>query len=301
MSDLTYDFFHPRVVRTHQLSPTLLRVVLGGADLARVVSGGHDQRFKLFLPHPGQPAPVLPDVLDSDWYGHWRALDPAVRGIMRTYTISGVRGDPPQVDVDFALHGDLGPASRWAARARPGDSVSILAPVAEDNGGVEFQPPAGTGWVLLTADETALPALANILAALPAGLPVRAFVEVGHPDDRVPLPTEADAEITWLVRGGHDRTAPLLDAVRAARVPEGTVRYAWLAGESGCVRALRRHLVAERGLDRKSVSFTGYWRQGRTEDDLLTAAIAAAEDEATAEAEKVESAEAQPAAVGAAG
>lgn len=287
MSDLTYDFFHPRVVRTERLSPTLLRVVFGGADLARVVSGGQDQRFKLFLPQPGRPAPVLPDVLDSEWYVRWRALDPSVRGIMRTYTLSGVRQDPPQIDVDFALHGDLGPASRWAARARPGDLVSILAPVVEDNGGVEFCLPDGTGWVLLTADETALPAVANILAALPADLPVRACIEVGHHDDRIPLPTAADTEITWLVRDGHDRTTPLLDAVRASRVPEGAVPYAWLAGESGCVRALRRHLVSERGLDRKAVSFTGYWRQGRTEDDLLSAAVAAAEADETGQVDQV--------------
>ncbi|BBA96514.1 putative siderophore-interacting protein [Actinacidiphila reveromycinica] len=281
MTDIPYRFFHPRVVRTRRLSPTLRRVVLGGQDLARIVSGGCDQRFKLFLPLPGQPAPVLPDVLDADWYARWRAMDPAVRGIMRTYTVSGVRTRPAEVDVDFALHGDLGPASRWAARARPGDRVSILAPVAQDNGGVEFRPPAGTGWVLLAGDETALPSVANILAALPAALPVRVFVEVGHPDDRVRMPTRAKAEVHWLVRGGHDRTTALLDAVRAVTVPAGVAPYAWLAGESGCVRALRRHLVTERGLDRAAVSFTGYWRQGRTEDDLLGAAVAAAREAAT--------------------
>lgn len=277
MSDLPYRFFHPRVVRTRALSPTLLRVVLGGADLARVVSGGRDQRFKLFLPHPGQAAPVLPDVLDADWYPRWRALDPDVRGIMRTYTISAVRQDPPEFDIDFALHGDLGPASRWATRARPGDEVAILAPVTEDNGGVDFRPPAGTDWVLLAADATALPAVANILATLPADLPVRAFVEVGHPDDRILMPTKANAEITWLVRTGRDRTTALVDAITSTPVPEGASPYAWLAGESGCVRALRRHLVAQCGLDRGAVCFTGYWRQGRTEDDLLTEAVAAAE------------------------
>jgi NADPH-dependent ferric siderophore reductase len=275
MSDVPYDFFHPRVVRTRRLSPNLVRVTLGGAGLDRVVSGGRDQRFKLFLPRPGQPAPVLPDVLDLDWYGRWRALDPDVRGIMRTYTVGAVRRDPAEVDVDFALHGDLGPASRWAQRAQPGDAVSILAPTTRDNGGIEFDLPDGTGWVLLAADETALPALANILAELPAGIPVRAFVEVGHPDDRIALPTEADAEVSWLVRTGPDRTTALLGAVGALPFPAGAA-YAWLAGESACVRALRRHLVAERGLDRKAVSFTGYWRQGRTEDDLLTEAVAAA-------------------------
>ncbi|MFF7159262.1 siderophore-interacting protein [Streptomyces sp. NPDC008139] len=286
MSTAPYLFFHPRVLRTERLSPTLVRIVLGGDDLAGVVSGGRDQRFKLFLPQRGQTRPVLPEPLGADWYANWRALDPDVRGIMRTYTIRAVRRDPLEFDIDFALHGDLGPASRWAQQAKPGDPVSILAPAGEDNGGVDFQPPAGTDWVLLTADETALPAVASILEWLPAGMPVKVWIEVAHPDDRIPLTTDADADITWLVREhpGADRTAALLAAVRdAGDLPSGTP-YAWIAGEAASARALRRHLVNDRGIDRKAIKFTGYWRRGVTEDDLLAAAVAQAEAEAEAAA-----------------
>jgi NADPH-dependent ferric siderophore reductase len=41
--------------------------------------------------------------------------------------------------------------------------------------------------------------------------------------------------------------------------------YAWLAGEAAVIRTLRRHLVAERGMDRRAVAFMGYWRLGRAE------------------------------------
>jgi len=41
--------------------------------------------------------------------------------------------------------------------------------------------------------------------------------------------------------------------------------YAWLAGEAGVIKTLRRHLVSELGIDRKSVAFMGYWRLGRAE------------------------------------
>lgn len=41
--------------------------------------------------------------------------------------------------------------------------------------------------------------------------------------------------------------------------------YAWLAGEAGVIKSLRRHLVSDLGLDRKQVSFMGYWRAGRPE------------------------------------
>jgi len=43
--------------------------------------------------------------------------------------------------------------------------------------------------------------------------------------------------------------------------------YAWLAGEAAVIKALRRHLVTDCGVDRRSVAFMGYWRQGRAESD----------------------------------
>jgi NADPH-dependent ferric siderophore reductase len=146
---------------------------------------------------------------------------------------------------------------------RPGDRLTVLGPAAGDNGGVDFRPPEGTGWVLLTADETALPAVAGILEWLPAGIRARAWIEVPHPEDLRQLPTDADAEITWLVRDDTPQGSDLiLDAVRAADLPGGTP-YAWIAGESGAVRALRRHLVGERGFDRRLVKFTGCMADGR--------------------------------------
>ncbi len=38
--------------------------------------------------------------------------------------------------------------------------------------------------------------------------------------------------------------------------------YAWIAGESWMVKALRRSLVSELGLERGQVAFMGYWREG---------------------------------------
>ncbi|WP_327291771.1 siderophore-interacting protein [Streptomyces sp. NBC_01198] len=267
MSTPTYDFFRATVLRTHRLSAGLLRVVLGGPGLDAVASGGRDQRLKLFLPQEGQDEPVLPEVLDADWYAGWRALDPEVRGIMRTYTIRDVRRErgrePAELDIDFALHGDLGPASRWANRAVPGDRLTLLAPVVPDNGGVDFRPPAGTDWVLLCADETAVPAVAAILEWLPAGTVVKAWISVGSPEDRIELPTKCQAEVSWLTRPGA-----LPAAVAAALFPAGAP-YAWVAGEAGVVREVRRHLVGARAFAPGAVTFAGYWRRGASEDALL--------------------------------
>ncbi|MCO5999738.1 siderophore-interacting protein [Actinoallomurus rhizosphaericola] len=267
-----FRFFDSRVVRTRRLGPSTIRITFGGDSLAGFAAGGRDQRFKLFLPHPHQYSPVIPTDAGEDWFARWRAMDPAVRAVMRSYTVREQRRDPGELDVDFALHGDGGPASRWAARAVPGDPVVLLGPVEPDNGGVDFRPPPGTDWVLLTGDETALPAVAGILAWLPVTARARVWIEVPHAADVQDLPTRAEAEITWLVReDAHAET--IVDAVRAAAFPPGAP-YAWIAGEAGGVRALRRHLVGERGFDRRAVTFTGYWRRGVTEEDLLAEAVA---------------------------
>ncbi|GLW18582.1 siderophore-interacting protein [Streptomyces sp. NBRC 13847] len=284
-----FRFFEVQVLRARRLGPSMVRVTFDGERLAELASGGRDQRFKLFLPQPHQDRPVFHDTGDG-WYTTWRAQDPAERPVMRSYTIREQRHDPAEFDVDFALHGAEpgdsltagGPASRWAARARPGDRLTVLAPAVEDNGGVDFRPPAGTDWILLTGDTTALPAIAGILSWLSPGTRAKVWIEIAHEDDRQQLPSFADTDITWLVRDGAAAPGgPVLDALRAADLPAGTP-YAWVAGESGTVKAVRRHLVRERGIDRRAVTFTGYWRRGATEEDLiaeLTAAAAARQDD----------------------
>nr|WSX19806.1 siderophore-interacting protein [Streptomyces tubercidicus] len=279
-----FRFFDVHVIRTRRLSPSVVRVTFGGERLAELASGGRDQRFKLFLPQPHQDRPVFHDTGDG-WYTAWRAQDPAERAVMRSYTIREQRHEPREFDVDFALHGAGpgaappagGPASRWAAHARPGDRLTVLAPAVEDNGGVDFRPPSGTDWILITGDETALPAIAGILSWLSPGTQAKVWIEIAHEDDRQQLPSFADADITWLVWDGATAAGsePVLDALRAAELPEGTP-YAWIAGESGTVKAVRRHLVRERGFDRRAVKFTGYWRRGASEEELLAELTAAA-------------------------
>ncbi|WP_031510478.1 siderophore-interacting protein [Streptomyces megasporus] len=270
-----FRFFDAAVVRRRRLGPSIVRITFGGEQLREFAGGGRDQSFSLFLPHPGQAEPVVPVELGDAWFAAWRAMDPSVRAVMRSYTVCGQRPEAGEVDVDFVLHGDTGPATRWARGARPGDRVRLLGPRTAENKSVGFRPPSDTDWVLLAADETALPAVAGILAWLPAGTRARVWVEVPRAEDTRPLPTAADAEVTWLVREDGRAHGAVVEAVRAAVLPAGTP-YAWLAGESGAVRALRRHLVSERGLERGRVAFSGYWRLGVSEEGLRAEALAGA-------------------------
>ncbi|GAA2957284.1 siderophore-interacting protein [Streptomyces enissocaesilis] len=275
-----FRFFGLTVLRTRRLSTSLVRVVFGGEDLRAFASGGRDQSLSLFLPHPGQPEPVLPPETEPDWFGAYRALPDGVRAVMRSYTLRAQRraadgAQADEIDIDFALHEDGGPACRWAGRAGAGDRVVVLGPAVEDNTAVRFRPPEDTDWVLMWADETALPAAAAALEWLPAGTKAKVWIEVRHADDRLELTTAADADITWLVQDGNAPSP--LEAVRDAELPDGTP-YAWIAGESSCVRALRRHLVQERKFDRRRVTFAGYWRRGLNEEQLRERERAEKED-----------------------
>uniref|UniRef100_A0AAU3HX45 Siderophore-interacting protein n=1 Tax=Streptomyces sp. NBC_01393 TaxID=2903851 RepID=A0AAU3HX45_9ACTN len=272
-----FRFFTLRVVRTRRLGPSLVRVTFGGPDLVDFHSDGRDQSLSLFLPHPGQNEPAIPIELGDDWWQAWRELPDDVRAVMRSYTLRELRRDLDEIDIDFALHGlepgaavPAGPAARWASGARAGNRVVLLGPAVADNRAIRFRPPADTDLVVLWGDETALPAASAILESLPAGLRVLAWLEVHHAADIQDLATSADAEITWLVRDELTAgSSPLaLDALRNTQLPPSQAPYAWIAGESGRVKELRRHLVRERGIDRTRVTFVGYWRQGLSEEQL---------------------------------
>ncbi|WP_158889695.1 siderophore-interacting protein [Amycolatopsis anabasis] len=257
--------FDAEVVAVTRIGEHLVRVTFGGDGLRGIATGGPDQRIKVFLPQPGSGELAVPT--GADWYARFREMPDERRPVMRTYTIRALR--PGEIDVDFVLHGDTGPASRWAGRAKPGDRAIIWGPNAEHGSplGAEYGPAEDTAWQLIAGDETALPAIGGIVESLPAGARALVFVEVPGLGDRQDWRTSAEVEVRWLPRDGvpAGRSTALVDAIRAADLPEGPV-YAWLAGEAGGVRALRRHLVRERLIDRRRISFCGYWRYGKNED-----------------------------------
>ncbi|MFE5328268.1 siderophore-interacting protein [Embleya sp. NPDC056575] len=256
------------MVRNIPITRNAVRITLTGPRLASFVPGGPDQRIKLFVPREGRPAPRITRA-DLTWREAWARIPEADRPYQRTYTVRAHRSDPVEIDIDFALHTPGGPASRWARAARPGDPIEVLGPTAARNGGYSFEPPAGRR-LLLVGDHAALPAIGSIVESLPADAEGSVFVEVTTEADRQRLAAPPGVRVNWLHRGG----APagdhrLLDAVRDARPPTEH-GYAWLAGEAGRVRALRRHLKDERGMDPRAIAFMGYWRVGHTEETAHT-------------------------------
>lgn len=294
-----YQLFDIALKQRIDLSPSLTRFVFSGTDVALMRTLAPDQRVKLFFPAANGAAPNLPK--DGDWQAQRRSLPLNQTPPMRTYTIRSLRPEASELDIDFVLHGETGPASSWAVHAKPGDCLQIVAPDAAyhaDPGGYEWQPPAGVRQILLMGDETALPAIAGILEQLadhPNAPQVQAFIEVPEESDCQPLLCGLNAKVHWLPRaslGKQHGQGMILAARELANLPPLPVNahhstplqaldlnhqrpwelasakhsdfYAWVAGESAAVMAIRRFLINERGLDRKVLTLMGYWKLGRS-------------------------------------
>ena len=188
-----YKIFDAILRHKKPLSPHLMRVTLAGPMVTEMATWAPDQRVKLFFPAlDGSPASLSHD---DGWYARYRSMPVAQRPAMRTYTIRHLRAEQGEVDIDFVLHGETGPASRWAIHAAVGEPIQIVAPdrqfSAQDTGGFEWKPPQQLKHLLLVADATALPAALGILEALAAlAVPpiTQAFLEVDSVDDALPVP-----------------------------------------------------------------------------------------------------------------
>lgn len=237
------------VLRTERVTSRTVRVTVAGDALVTFPGGGGDQHVVLYFYEPGAAVPE-PLTLTSARVGFARA-----RPAMRSYTVR--RFDPAarELDLDFVLHSGHGAASAWAADARPGDPLILVGPSPA------HVPDPDVADHLFVGDETALPAVAALLAELPPGARAAVVCEVEDATERQPLPSAADVDVTWLHRDGRPagEVGPLVAAVAERALPDGV--SVWVAGERGAMAALRTHL-AGRGLPRARVRTTTYWRLG---------------------------------------
>lgn len=242
-----------QVVRTERLTPHMQRVVLGGEGLAGFAADTcTDHYVKLLF---GPPGVTYPEPFDLE---RIRAEFPREQWpVTRTYTVRAFDPEHRELTLDFVIHGDEGLAGPWATRVRPGDPVRFMGP------GGAYAPAPDADWHLLAGDESALPAIARTLETLPAGARAHAFVEVSGPEEEQKI--DSEVEVVWLHRGTRPVGEALLEAVRALDFPAGRP-HAFVHGEAGFVKELRRLLRVDLGIPREDLSISGYWRLGHNED-----------------------------------
>ncbi|EME63452.1 siderophore-interacting protein [Amycolatopsis decaplanina] len=243
------------VARTEMVGSGLLRVTLGGPGTAGFEAHSPDEHVKVLFPEL-DAEPRLP-VQDGDML-RWPKPSPT----SREYTVR--RYDPVsgELDLDVALHeGGLG--SRWAEKVAPGTPVHVAGPP----GGLIV--PHTYDRYLLAGDLTALPAIARWLEELPRTAAGWAFIEVTDASEEIELSPPEDVEVHWLHRGDVAPGASdiLARAVRTIEVPAGQRLYAWVAGEAGQIKPLRRWLKNDLGLGKDDHDVTGYWKRGVADFD----------------------------------
>ncbi|WLQ31935.1 siderophore-interacting protein [Streptomyces castrisilvae] len=234
------------VVDVRPLTPRMLSVVFAGESLAGFAEPAPTAHIKLFL--PDADGNVARPVAGPDGHLAW----PDGRPVMRTYTPRRFDAQARTLEVWFVLHGD-GPAARWAAQAEPGSRAAIGGP----GGGFCVDPAAASWWI--GGDESALPAIATLLEALPDDVTGQVHLEAAGPEDRIGLPAPAGVVVTWHDRAGEPGAA-LVDTCHRADLADDT--HIWIACEASAVRKARSYLLGERMLPRPQVTTRGYWRVG---------------------------------------
>lgn len=231
----------------------MVRVTLVGPELAGFTVPDPAASVRLLVPSPGNDELVMPT-----WNGNEFLLPDGRRPALRTFTPRRFDPEAWELDLDIVVHDD-GAASSWAAAAQPGDAAAVSGP------GRGYTVDTDAAAYLLVGDETAIPAIGQLLEALPPGMPAEVHIEVAHPDARLSLPEHAGAAVAW-----HEQAAgalpgdAMLAAVRDADIPDGA--RVWAAGEAAAVQGIRRHLFDERGMARSRTSVRGYWKSGRAGD-----------------------------------
>jgi NADPH-dependent ferric siderophore reductase len=245
------------VIRTEQVARDLVRVFLGGPDLDTLPDLAFtDHYVKLLFPPPGAD---YTSPFDAEQIREERPCEEWP--VTRTYTIRTLDRAAGELAIDFVVHGDEGLAGPWAANVQPGEQISFMGP------GGGYAPAEHVDVHLLVGDESAAPAIAAALDALPETACADVFIETAGPESTVPLREGPGIRTTYVHRDAHGGAygLPLAQAVRAAEWPDGVVQ-AFVHGNAAMIKDLRRYLFLERGLPREQVSISGYWRSGDTED-----------------------------------
>lgn len=241
------------VTRVAAVTPRLIRVTVTGPELEGLAVEQPAASVRLLLPPPGSRHLVVPT-----WEGNEFLMPDGSRPAIRTLTPLRLDTEAHRLDLEIVVH-EGGAASNWARAAAEGDEVALSGP------GRGYTVDHDADAYLLAGDESAIPAIGQVLENLPPEKPVRVLVEVADPAARLDLPTGPATTVEWLDLAAADPPGDaMVAAVAAAPISEGT--RIWAAGEAAAVQRIRRHIFDERAVPRSHTWIRGYWKQGRTGD-----------------------------------
>lgn len=219
------------VQRREQLSPQMVRLVLGGPGFDGFVDNGMTDKYVKLQ------------------FGEVR----------RTYTVHSVDPEARTIAIDFVVHGDQGVAGPWAARVEPGERISLVGP------GGGYAPDPTADWHLFAGDASALPAIGAALAELPGDARGVAHLVVEDEAEELGLARPDGVTLHWHHHSPAGSDPSLLAAAIAATPWQPGRVQVFAHGERESMKGIRA-LLKERGVSREDLSLSGYWAYGRSED-----------------------------------
>lgn len=267
--------FQPKIVRrrlhvarVEQITPRYRRIVLTGDAL----EGFPFARLAIDHVKVNFPDPVTGQIRGYREVGddEWEPEEGESEMIFRDYTPRAFDPETRELTLDFVVH-PHGVAGPWASAAKPGDPIAVNGPSTNQ------LLPENYGHYLAVGDETALPAISRIIEDAPAGAQVTAVIAIadrGEEQGLVPGPG-VSLDLRWV----HRDVAPVADghssaletAVRMVDLPENLDDlYAFVAGEAGDLKPIRRWLRGEVGLPPRQQDVDGYWKRGVADHDHHT-------------------------------
>ena len=239
------------VVKACELGKSMKRITLQGDDLADFPENQESGYVKI----------RFPKNLDNEPTNSNKDYD------LRSYTIRAFDLEKRELVLDFLLHGDSGPASKWASSVQIGDSIEIAGP-----GPAILAAPAD--WYLFVGDMTALPAIAVNLEKLSPESKGMALLEINSLEDKQDLRKPEGVEVRWIIN-----TDPLTgceDLIESLNNVEitGENPYVWVAGEFELLRFARKLLKHDKALPKESLYLSCYWKIGADDPGMKKAKAA---------------------------
>ncbi len=236
------------VIRVQTITPYLSRVRLGGEALEGFVIEAPASSVRLLLP----PAPDQSLVVPT-WNGNEFLFDDGSRPSIRTFT--PLESEPDSIALDI-VHHQGGVVSDWVQAVKPGGEAAISGP------GRGYSVDQNAAAFVIGGDETAMPAIGQLLAEIPPHVATDTIIEVRDPAATVPLPESESRMLSWVVRpDGQSPGTSLERQLRKTETPPGV--KVWVAGEAASMHRIRKFYFDERGLERRDVTVRGYWKHGR--------------------------------------
>ncbi|MBT5137734.1 MAG: siderophore-interacting protein [Acidimicrobiaceae bacterium] len=227
----------------------MLRLVLGGERLAGFPSTQPAASIRLVVPWAGDKFAI------PTWTGNEFLLSDGRRPALRTFTLVDFDASMNQLILDIVRHRG-GEIAQWAEAVRMGDAAAVSGP-----GRGETIDRNAQHYILL-GDETAIPAIRQMIEAIPDAIRVTVHIETVSPEARLELPVHPGLSIIW-----HDAEAAappcsqLQAAITTVAIDDAT--RIWAAGEAAAAQAIRKYLFNERAVPRHHTSIRGYWKMPR--------------------------------------